>query len=69
MSLIVDGAIIRITQMGPDFLFVEAAEDHPPGEGTIILEIDDNRREWKVALPEGVSRGSERVMLAMSLPH
>jgi hypothetical protein len=65
MSLIVHGTLIRVTQMGPDFLFIEPAGDHPPGEATIILEVDDKKREWKVALPEGISRGAERVVLGL----
>ncbi|HXP60769.1 MAG TPA: hypothetical protein VN829_09770 [Dongiaceae bacterium] len=65
MRLIVNGASISITQMGPDFLFVESAADHPPGEATIVLQVDDSERRWKVSLPEGVSKESRRVALAL----
>jgi hypothetical protein len=67
MRLIVNGAPIRITQMGPDFLFVESASDHPPGEATIVLQVDGSERQWNVHLPNGISAGSKRVTIAASV--
>ena len=66
MRLIVNGASISITQMGPDFLFVESATDHPPGEATIVLQVDGSERQWQVRLPDGISKASKRVALALS---
>ena len=65
MRLIVNGSSISITQMGPDFLLVESASDHPPGEATIVLHVDDSKRHWQVRLPEGISKHSNRVVLAV----
>ena len=65
MRLIVNGTVVRITQMGPDFLFVESATEHPPGEATIVLRVDESERRWKVMLPEGISKASKRVALAL----
>jgi hypothetical protein len=65
MRLIINGTSIPINQMGPDFLFVESDRDYPPGQATIVLQIDDSHREWQVRLPEGVSKDSERVALAL----
>ena len=64
MCLIINGTSIPIRQMGPDFLFVDSEADYPPGEATIVLQIDDSRRQWQVRLPEGISKNSERVALA-----
>ena len=64
MCLIINGTSIPIRQMGPDFLFVDSDTDYPPGEATIVLQIDDSRRQWQVRLPEGISKNSERVALA-----
>ena len=66
MRLVVNGTAIRITHMGPDFLLVESASDHPPGEATIVLCVDDSERQWQVRLPEGISKDSKRVALALS---
>ena len=65
MRLIVNGASIPITHMGPDFLFVESASDYPPGEAMIFMQVDRSASQWKVKLPEGVSKGSTRVALAL----
>ncbi len=66
MRLIVNGTVVRITQMGPDFLFIESPTDHPPCEASILLRVDDSESEWKVMLPEGISKDSKRVALALS---
>ena len=63
MRLLVNGAALSITQMGPDFLFVESAANYPPGEATIVLQVDQNERRWTVRLPDGISAGSERVTI------
>ncbi len=65
MRLIVNGTVVRITQMGPDFLFIESPTDHPPGEATIVLRVDDSERRWQVRLPKGISKASKRVALAL----
>ena len=65
MCLIINGTSIPIRQMGPDFLFVDSDTDYPPGEATIVLQIDDSRRQWQVRLPDGVSQNCERVALAV----
>jgi len=67
MRLIVNAASLRITQMGPDFLFVESASDHPPGEATIVLQVDGSERRWNVHLPNGISADSKRVAIEPSV--
>ena len=66
MRLIVGGAVIRITHMGPDFLLIDAPGDVPPCEASILLRVDDSESEWKVRLPMGISKDSNRVALALS---
>lgn len=67
MRLIVDGESISITHMGPDFLLIEPASDHPPGDATIVLQVDQSERRWNVRLPDGISTGSKRVAIAASV--
>ena len=45
MRLLVSGAGIRITHMGPDFLLIESPADHPPCEASIFLKVDDSETE------------------------
>jgi hypothetical protein len=65
MQLLVDGTSIGITHMGWNYIIVESPIDHPPGEASIVLKVDDSESRWKVRLPEGASRSSNRVALAL----
>jgi hypothetical protein len=66
MRLIVNGTPICITHMGPDFVLVRSPIDHPPCEASILLRVDDSESQWQVRLPEGISKDSKRVALALS---
>jgi len=52
--------------MASDYLLVNSATDHPPGTATILLQVDDSERQWKVRLPQGISKDSKRVTLALA---
>ena len=67
MELIVNGLSISVTHMGPDFLLIEPSHDHPQGEATLILQVDDSERRWNVHLPNGISAASKRVAIAVSV--
>lgn len=64
MKLVLNATSIPVAQMGPDFLLVDTATDHPPGEASIVLQVDQSERRWKVNLPHGISARSKRVTLA-----
>ena len=66
MRLIVNGTGIGITHMGRDFILVETPAEHPPCEAFILLMVDHSKSRWKVKLPDGMSRASKRVALAVS---
>lgn len=64
MTLMLNGSMLSIAQLGPDFLLLRETADHPPAEATIVMNVDGNERRWKVALPDGIVAGSERVSIA-----
>jgi hypothetical protein len=66
MRLIINGTSIGITHMGRDFVLIESPADHPPCEAAILLKVDDSESRWKVRLPEGISKDSNRVALALN---
>ena len=66
MLLLVNGTSIAITHMARDYVLVESPIDHPPGEASILLKVDQSESRWKVRLPEGISSSSNRVSLARS---
>jgi hypothetical protein len=64
MSLLVGGEIISVNQLGPDFVLVGIPQEAPPGEASLVLQVDQSERSWRVHLPDGMSAGSRRVALA-----
>jgi hypothetical protein len=67
MRLLVNGCSISVVQMGPDFLLVDAPINHPPGDASVILKVDESERRWNVRLPDGISAESKRVAIAASV--
>jgi hypothetical protein len=67
MRLLINGSSIAVAQMGPDFLLVDAPINHPAGNASLILQVDQSERRWDVHLPEGISAASKRVAIAASL--
>ncbi|TMP98950.1 MAG: hypothetical protein E6L09_10625 [Verrucomicrobia bacterium] len=64
MRLLVNGGSITVEQLGPDFLLVDSPFDHPPGDASVVLQVDQSERRWSVHLPHGISAGSKRVAIA-----
>jgi len=64
MRLMINGESISITHMGPDFLIVNSPTEHPPGEATIVLQVDQSERRWTVRLPDGLRPGHKRVQIS-----
>jgi hypothetical protein len=67
MRLLLNGSSIPIAQMGPDFLILESATEHPPGDATVELRIDASERRWKVRLPHGISSASRTVTISRAI--
>jgi hypothetical protein len=60
MQLLVSGGAVAVAQMGPDFLLVDAPINHPPGNASLLLQVDQSERCWDVNLPEGILRRQSR---------
>lgn len=66
IGLRVNGILLPVAQMGPDFLLMDNPIELPPGEASLFLQVDESKREWNVYLPEGISPKSKRVAIAKS---
>jgi hypothetical protein len=64
MKLRVNGFVIPIRQLGPDFVILDATADHPPADGEIEMSIDGHQRSWPVRLPEGIATGQRQTKTA-----
>ena len=65
MELRLNGCVVSIAQMGPDFIVVKPPFDHPPAEAEIYLRIDDSESSWRVHLVEGISAERRKTLVAL----
>ncbi len=64
MRLLLNGSSHPVVQMGPDFLILQSATEHPPGDATLELCVDASERRWPVRLPNGISSLSRTVTIS-----
>jgi hypothetical protein len=50
--------------MGPDFVLLESPVNHPPADASVVLQVDQSERSWRVRLPSGISAATKRVVIA-----
>jgi hypothetical protein len=55
IELRINGLVIPVAQLGPDFLILDDPVEHPPRDAEIVLRVDKNEHRWRVALPDGLS--------------
>lgn len=60
MHLEVDGASLRIAQLGPDFVILGDATEIRVHHAEIVFRVDANERRWPVDLPNGLAGPGER---------
>lgn len=60
MELRVNGSMLTISHLGPDYLILAQPVNHPPAEAEIVMSVDGSQSRWSVRLPDGVSRASRR---------
>src|SRR6266511_3486506 len=70
MRLLVNGSSIPVVQTGPDFLLVDAPINHPPGNASLVLQVDQSERRWSLRLPDGngisASSSSRQIAIAVN---
>lgn len=60
MELRLNGSVLPISHLGPDFLILTRPVDHPPGRAEIVMSVDGHQSRWGVELPAGLSATSRR---------
>jgi hypothetical protein len=63
MELSVNGFVLSIGQLGPDFLLLDQTVDHPPTQAEVSLSIDGDLSRWTVQLPDGITAGKSRTRI------
>ena len=54
MALHLDGLVLAISHLGPDYLILARPIDHPPAQAEIAMSVDGRERRWAVLLPAGL---------------
>lgn len=60
MSLELDGQRLRVAEVGPDFLVVEAMRAFPPARAVLAVTVDGSEVRRTVHLPSGIDHQLER---------
>jgi hypothetical protein len=63
MELRLNGSVLAISHLGPDYLILAEPVDHPPGRAEIAMSVDGRERRWAVHLPAGLSASSGRTSI------
>jgi hypothetical protein len=64
MELSVNGHVLSVGQLGPDFLILDSPTSHPPSKAEVAVWIDGDESRWTVHLPDGISPKMERTRIA-----
>ena len=64
-SLHVNGEVLNIAQVGPDFCIVRDPRELPPSEAIVMVSIDGIERSRRVYLTNSVSSESKEVRFAV----
>ena len=63
IQLCVNGHVLPVAQLGPDFLVLKNTVPHPPAEAEIFMSIDGAESRWRVRLVDGIVLGRRRVKI------
>jgi hypothetical protein len=55
IHLSVDGHILSIGHLGPDYVILDNPIDHPPADAEISMLVDGKESRWGVKLIDGLS--------------
>lgn len=64
MQLSVNGHVLSIAQLGPDFIMLDDPPDQPPSDGEIAVWIDGYERRWNVHLPDGIRADQDETRIS-----
>jgi hypothetical protein len=68
IQLFVNGHVLKIAQLGPQFLMLDQPVEHPPGDAEILMSVDGKQERWRVHLPGGISPTAPTTPICMPKP-
>jgi hypothetical protein len=64
MELRLNGHVLPIRQLGPNFVVLDKGMDHPPADAEIAMWIDGSESCWPVSLVAGIRSECNRTAIA-----
>ena len=64
MHLTLNGYVLPIAQLGPEYLILRSSVEHGPADAEIFLCIDGSERRWMVHLDNGIHPDRERTVIS-----
>ena len=66
IQLFVNGQVLPVAQLGPDFLVLREPTNHPPAKAEIAMWVDGRESRWPVRLVNGIAIGQRKTPIARS---
>lgn len=66
IRLFVNGQVLPVAQLGPDFLVLQEPTNHPPAEAEIAMSVDGRESRWPVRLVDGIAIEQRKTRIARS---
>jgi len=63
IHLYLNGHVLPVAQLGPDFLVLRQPIDHPAADAEIALSIDGHDDRWRVCLESGIQSAQRRTSI------
>jgi hypothetical protein len=64
IHLHVNGHVLPVAQLGPDFLILRTPVEHPPADAEIRMSIDGDESRWPVRLVDGIASEQIKTRIA-----
>ncbi|HTG42949.1 MAG TPA: hypothetical protein VK633_00335 [Verrucomicrobiae bacterium] len=64
MRLMLNGWSLPVAQLGPDFLILHEAIEHPPAKAEMSLIVDGHEERWVIRLPKGLPAGDRIIPIS-----
>jgi len=64
MELHINGDVMSIGQLGPDFIMLDDPADHAPGTAEIAMWVDGQASRWPVYLVDGIAADRDKTRIS-----
>jgi len=64
MELHINGHIMSIGQLGPDFIMLDDPTDQAPCTAEVAMWVDGQPSRWPVYLVDGITAGQDKTRIA-----